>query len=151
MSANRRASVLPEFPLNPAELLAYARFVADQVTAGRYLVGYDPAQRWHQRLYRDQRVDLWLISWLPSQGIQLQDHGSSAGAFAVLSGELTEAIYQPRGAQLRPSAAATGVPALIERRRATGSTSPRWQSTTCSMSMNKAKKYAPGCRKTRLA
>lgn len=82
--------------LNLAELVEYTRFVAAEVAAGRYpYICYDEAERWHQRLYRDQRVDLWLISWLPSQGTQLHDHGGSAGAFTVLAGELTEAVYQP--------------------------------------------------------
>jgi predicted metal-dependent enzyme (double-stranded beta helix superfamily) len=115
MSATRRALDLPAPVLNPIELLDYARFVAGEVLAHRYLVSYDGARRWHQRLYRDQRVDLWLISWLPSQGTQLHDHGGSAGAFAVLSGELAEAIYQP-------GAAGSGTrPALVERRRVSGS------------------------------
>ena len=123
MSASRRASGLPGHHLNPAELLDYARFAAEEVLAGRYLVEYDEAQRWHQRLYRDRRVDLWLISWLPSQGTQLHDHGGSAGAFTVLSGELSEAIYQPgvapRGWSAAPRPA--GGPALVERRRISGS------------------------------
>jgi hypothetical protein len=73
----------------------FTRFVAAEVAAGRYpYVRYDESKRWHQRLYRDGRVDLWLISWLPSQGTQLHDHGGSAGAFTVLEGELTEAIHQ---------------------------------------------------------
>jgi predicted metal-dependent enzyme (double-stranded beta helix superfamily) len=83
----------------------YTRFVADEVSAGRYpFVEYDADERWHQRLYRDQRVDLWLISWLPAQGTQLHDHGGSSGAFTVLSGELSEAIYQPtlRGGESLP-------------------------------------------------
>lgn len=37
-------------------------------------------------------MDVWLISWLPSQGTQLHDHGGSSGAFTVLSGTLTEAV-----------------------------------------------------------
>jgi predicted metal-dependent enzyme (double-stranded beta helix superfamily) len=98
MSATRRASRLavpaPAY-LNPIELLDYTRLVADEVAAGRYpYVQYDEAERWHQRLYRDQRVDVWLISWLPTQGTQLHDHGGSAGAFTVLSGRLDEAVYQ---------------------------------------------------------
>lgn len=113
MSATWRASGLPGPPLNPAELLDYTRSVAAEVLAGRYLVEYDEARRWHQRLYRDRRVDLWLLSWLPSQGTQLHDHGGSAGAFTVLTGELAEAVYQPRPAALGP--------ALVERRRASGS------------------------------
>jgi hypothetical protein len=101
MSAIRRRTS-KSFSLNPIELVDYTRFVSDEVSAGRYpYVEYDAEERWHQRLYRDQRVDLWLISWLPSQGIQLHDHGGSSGAFTVLSGELSEAIYQPGRASLR--------------------------------------------------
>ena len=79
--------------LNPVQLMDFTRFVAAEVAAGRYpYVQYDEAERWHQRLYRDRRVDVWLISWLPSQGTELHDHGGSSGAFTVLSGELAEAI-----------------------------------------------------------
>ncbi|MEO6703034.1 MAG: cysteine dioxygenase family protein, partial [Jatrophihabitantaceae bacterium] len=82
--------------LNPVELLEFTRFVAAEVSGGRYpYVQYQESECWHQRLYRDRRVDIWLISWLPTQGTQLHDHGGSAGAFTVLAGELTEAIYRP--------------------------------------------------------
>ena len=82
-------------PFTPLELVEHARWFADEVGAGRYpYVQYDAANRWHQRLYRDPRFDIWLISWLPSQGTQLHDHGGSSGAFSVLSGELSEAVYR---------------------------------------------------------
>jgi hypothetical protein len=100
----------PALFLDPLQLVEYSRFVAGEVLAGRYpYVEYDAAERWHQRLYRDQRVDVWLISWLPSQGTQLHDHGGSAGAFTVLSGELTEAIYQPGGPELPELSRGSGV------------------------------------------
>ncbi len=121
MNAVRRPSGPAGSPLNPIELLEYARFAAEEVLAGRYPVSYDPARRWHQRLYRDRRVDLWLISWLPTQGTQLHDHGGSAGAYTVLAGELAEAIYQPGVAPTgwgRPAAGAGS--SLIERRRPSG-------------------------------
>ncbi|MGY1744329.1 cysteine dioxygenase [Blastococcus sp. SYSU D00695] len=35
-------------------------------------------------------AQVWLLSWLPGQGTPLHDHGGSAGAFAVVRGELTE-------------------------------------------------------------
>jgi hypothetical protein len=99
--------------LNPVQLIDYTRFVAAEVMAGRYpYVRYDESERWHQRLYRDRRVDLWLISWLPTQGTQLHDHGGSAGAFTVLAGELAEAIHAPRTAPAGGS--------LLERTRRTG-------------------------------
>jgi predicted metal-dependent enzyme (double-stranded beta helix superfamily) len=81
---------------NPIQLVEHARWFAGEVAAGQYpYVEYDAENRWHQRLYRDPRIDIWLISWLPTQGTQLHDHGGSSGAFAVLSGQLDEAVYRP--------------------------------------------------------
>ncbi|WP_375478936.1 cysteine dioxygenase family protein [uncultured Jatrophihabitans sp.] len=77
----------------PLQLIEFTRFYADEVAGGQYpFVEYDEDERWHQRIYRDRRVDIWLISWLPTQGTQLHDHGGSAGSFTVLSGTLTEAV-----------------------------------------------------------
>jgi quercetin dioxygenase-like cupin family protein len=77
---------------SPLQLIEFTRFYADEVGSGAYpFIDYDPDERWHQRIYRDRRVDVWLISWLPTQGTQLHDHGGSSGSFTVLSGTLTEA------------------------------------------------------------
>lgn len=77
----------------PLQLIDFTRFYAAEVRAGRYpYVDFDPDHRWHQRIYRDRRVDVWLISWLPTQGTELHDHGGSAGAFTVLTGTLSEAV-----------------------------------------------------------
>ena len=45
-------------------------------------------------------AQVWLLSWLPGQGTDLHDHGSSAGAFAVARGTLTERVVAagPTGA-----------------------------------------------------
>ena len=84
--------------LDVIELVEFTRFVADEVRAGRYpFIEFDERTRWHQRIFRDQRVDVWLISWLPEQGTQLHDHGGSAGSFTVISGELSEAVYVRTG------------------------------------------------------
>jgi Cysteine dioxygenase type I len=78
--------------LRPAQLVQFAEFFADEVAAGKFpYVEFDD-ERWHQRIYRDPRVDIWLISWLPEQGTELHDHGGSSGSFTVLSGTLTEAV-----------------------------------------------------------
>jgi Cysteine dioxygenase type I len=91
----------------PLQLIEFTRFYADEVASGHYpYIDYDPEDRWHQRIYRDRRVDVWLISWLPTQGTQLHDHGGSAGSFTVLSGELTEAVVG--GGRLRDNVRAAG-------------------------------------------
>lgn len=88
----------PRTRLNPLELIDLSRFYAHEVAAGQYpWVDFDPGERWHQRVYRDPRVDVWLISWLPEQGTQLHDHGGSSGAFTVLTGMLTEAVFATAG------------------------------------------------------
>ncbi len=84
--------------LNPLELIDYTRSIAHEVRSGKYpFIDFDPDARWHQRIYRDRSVDTWLISWLPTQGTQLHDHGGSGGAFTVVSGELAEAVYVGEG------------------------------------------------------
>jgi hypothetical protein len=80
--------------LNPIELIDFTRFFAGEVADGKYpFIDFDPRTRWHRRIYRDQRLDVWLISWLPSQGTELHDHGGSSGSFTVLSGVLAEAVW----------------------------------------------------------
>jgi quercetin dioxygenase-like cupin family protein len=79
--------------LDPGRLIELTRFYCDEVAAGKYpYIDYNADERWHQRLYRDGRMDVWLISWLPEQGTQLHDHGGSSGSFTVLSGTLTESV-----------------------------------------------------------
>ena len=71
-----------------------------------HLVAYRPDSRWTHLLPTDdaaavldpsQHADLaesqvWLLSWLPDQGTPLHDHGTSAGAFTVVRGTLTERV-----------------------------------------------------------
>ena len=49
-------------------------------------------------------AQVWLLSWLPEQGTPLHDHGTSAGAFSVVPGTLTERVVAagPRTACTRP-------------------------------------------------
>ena len=100
----RKLIATPDY-LDPIQLVDYTRFVADEVKNGMYpFIDFDPDTRWHQRIYRDRRVDVWLISWLPTQATQLHDHGGSSGSFTVLSGELAETVYVasgPRAGTLR--------------------------------------------------
>ena len=95
-------------PLPIAELLEYTAVVAEEVRSGRHDVHADPDERWHVRLLRDERVDVWLISWTTDQGTQLHDHGGSLGAFSVVTGELSEASWDPITEQLTEQRVAAG-------------------------------------------
>jgi predicted metal-dependent enzyme (double-stranded beta helix superfamily) len=46
--------------------------------------------RWWQRLHHTDAIDIWLLTWRTGHSTDLHDHGGSAGAFAVVQGELTE-------------------------------------------------------------
>ncbi len=110
MSHRRLQSI--DRPVDPGHLTEFARFYADEVRAGAYpFVDFDENERWHQRIYRDKRIDIWLISWLPTQGTELHDHGGSSGAFTVLTGALTESVpcgYADGRVQIRDTERAAG-------------------------------------------
>lgn len=95
-------------PMSLADLVALTSSVADDVRAGLYEVHADEESRWHVRLSCDEQVDVWLISWTAEQGTQLHDHGGSSGAFTVVSGELSEAVWTPGVEALRETARSDG-------------------------------------------
>jgi len=77
-------------PLPPERLLAIVRGLGRDAATWRDLAQHDREQRWHLRLSSNERFDIWLIGWHAHQGVELHDHGGSAGAFAVVEGELLE-------------------------------------------------------------
>lgn len=94
---SRRVLTRPR-SLTAIELIEFTRRVADDLSTGPYpSIVFDADARWHERIYRDATVDAWLITWLPTQGTKLHDHGGSAGSFTVVSGQLAEAVYEPGG------------------------------------------------------
>ena len=106
---------------SPRRLVEFACFYAAEVAQGAYpYVDFDPDERWHQRLYRDPRIDVWLISWLPSQGTELHDHGGSSGAFTVLRGTLDRGVVDAAAHAARAGAdggCAGRVPGQLRARR----------------------------------
>jgi predicted metal-dependent enzyme (double-stranded beta helix superfamily) len=72
----------------------------------QHLVEYRPESRWTRLLPAAEAAgvldpalhadladaQVWLLSWLPEQGTPLHDHGTSAGAFSVVQGTLTERV-----------------------------------------------------------
>jgi predicted metal-dependent enzyme (double-stranded beta helix superfamily) len=80
--------------------------------------------RWWTRLSADERVDLWLLSWLPGHRTELHDHGSSAAAFSVVRGELVELRTGLAGSRKRylraPGAVTALAPGVIHDVRGAG-------------------------------
>ena len=85
---DRSRSLVP--PLPPERLLAIVRGLGRDAATWRALAHHDPAERWHLKLSSNPRFDIWLIGWHAHQGVDLHDHGGSAGAFTVVQGQLLE-------------------------------------------------------------
>ena len=84
-------------PLAPAALLAIARELARDASTWRALARHHPDERWFVRLAEHDAYDVWLIGWDSHQGVDLHDHGGSAGALYVVAGELVEHRSNPAG------------------------------------------------------
>jgi hypothetical protein len=54
------------------------------------LVDLDVAHRHFAQLWRDDHVDLWVISWMNGHDTGYHDHDLSRGAVAIVEGELVE-------------------------------------------------------------
>lgn len=72
------------------DFLDIARSWAEDPSAWTARPRFDPQQRWYHRMHEGDGYEVWLLTWLPGQETELHDHGGSAGAFTVVSGELTE-------------------------------------------------------------
>ena len=85
--------------LAPARYSAHPARIALDVAADRArwaaLLRYDPDARFSALIDRTEDAEIWLLSWLPGQHTDLHDHGDTAGAFAVVSGALTEWARRP--------------------------------------------------------
>jgi hypothetical protein len=86
------------------DLLHLTDLGANDVLNGDYdnllpAAGLPTEERWFTKIFGDDEVDLWLISWTPGQSTELHDHGGSLGALTVVSGSLRETRWD--GSRLR--------------------------------------------------
>jgi hypothetical protein len=98
--------------LSPRALTNLLDAVAARPALWESCVRHEPSHRWYGSLYRDDVVDLWLLTWQQDNSTDLHDHGGSCGAFRVLSGALSED---------RPVAGPGGT-GLVRNRRLVGQT-----------------------------
>jgi predicted metal-dependent enzyme (double-stranded beta helix superfamily) len=66
-----------------------ARIAADP-DRWRHLVHQGTGERQFEQLWRDDHVDIWVISWASGNDTGFHDHDVSSGAVAVVEGELIE-------------------------------------------------------------
>lgn len=71
-------------------LLELVTAIAGRPTTWRHLAAPDPLKRTFAQLLRDDRIDIWIISWMRGHDTGFHDHDLSSGAVAVVQGELIE-------------------------------------------------------------
>jgi hypothetical protein len=81
--------------LGTHDLSLVVRRIAANPRLWKPAVRFGATERYWTRLNGPEGVDVWLLTWLPSQGTDLHDHGDSAAAFAVVGGSLTEVRADP--------------------------------------------------------
>ncbi|MDH6247108.1 cysteine dioxygenase family protein [Mycobacterium sp. OTB74] len=106
LSSRTRPAVLAPTRLRLPDLLHATDHCAAEVLTGRYdrllpADGVPLDERWYTRLYGDDELDIWLISWVPGHSTELHDHGGSLGALTVVSGALSETRWDGRGLRRR--------------------------------------------------
>jgi predicted metal-dependent enzyme (double-stranded beta helix superfamily) len=79
-------------PLDTRTLAGIASAVASTVPRWReqLAVADDPSERSALRIWATEDYDVWLLGWPPGSSVEPHDHGVSAGAFSVVSGEVEE-------------------------------------------------------------
>jgi len=86
-------SVIPPAPdrdLDRSELRELVTSIAAQPEGWRGLVRYGTPERAFEQLWRDDHVDVWVITWTNGNDTGFHDHDVSRGAVAVVEGEITE-------------------------------------------------------------
>jgi hypothetical protein len=76
--------------LDRAELRQLAADLAAAPSLWQPLVAFNPESRHFEQLWRDEHVDVWVISWMRGHDTGFHDHDVSSGAVAVCVGEIIE-------------------------------------------------------------
>lgn len=81
------------------ELETLVQQLAADPTIWEPMVIIDADRRRYRLLYEDDRIDVWVLSWMPGQGTGFHDHDISGVGFACASGEVIEKqMLLPSGA-----------------------------------------------------
>jgi predicted metal-dependent enzyme (double-stranded beta helix superfamily) len=88
-------TTLPRIPvvhrdLELGELDELVTRIAANPEQWRHLVAAGTAERHFEQLWRDEHVDVWVITWASGNDTGFHDHDVSRGAVAVVEGELVE-------------------------------------------------------------
>jgi hypothetical protein len=76
--------------LDPAELEEVARGIAARPELWRPLARVDRERRRYELLYEDDRMDAWVLSWMPGQATGFHDHYISSVGLCLAQGSVRE-------------------------------------------------------------
>jgi Cysteine dioxygenase type I len=105
--------------LTPDELEDIAGGIASRPELWEPLVRVDAEQRRYMLAYEDDRLDAWVLSWMPGQGTGFHDHYISGVGLSVAAGSVREdqLVYGTShlARHLRPGDTRQGGPGYIHR------------------------------------
>lgn len=98
--------------LSLEQLSQLVQNIAAQPDLWKPLVVIDPSHRRYRLIYDDDRIDIWVLSWMPGQGTGFHDHDHSGVALMCVQGTVLEKQMQiPSGAsriEMEPGRVRTG-------------------------------------------
>ena len=80
----------PARDLDRAQLRELVTRIAADPRQWRPLVRHGASDRHFEQLWRDEHVDVWVISWMRGNDTGFHDHDVSSGAVAIVAGEVVE-------------------------------------------------------------
>jgi hypothetical protein len=105
--------------LAPDELELVAQRIAARPDIWEPLAHADRERRRYELVYEDDRMDAWVLSWMPGQGTGFHDHYISGVGLAVAAGGVREDLMvyarDHRALHLRPGDTRQGGPGYIHR------------------------------------
>ena len=105
--------------LSPDELEGVARELAARMDSGSRSSTATPTHRRYELVYEDERMDAWVLSWMPGQGTGFHDHYISGVGLCVASGCVREDLMvygrEHEARQLRAGDTRQGGPGYIHR------------------------------------
>ena len=105
--------------LSPDELEDVAGAIAARSDIWEPLVHANPTRRCYELVYEDDRMDAWILSWMPGQGTGFHDHYISGVGLCVAQGCVREdtMVYggEPQSRRLGAGSTRQGGPGYIHR------------------------------------
>ena len=86
--------------LTPGELEQIALDLTERTDIWEPLVRVDLEHRRYELVYEDERMDAWVLSWMPGQGTGFHDHYISGVGIAVAAGGVREDLLVYHGADV---------------------------------------------------